>query len=41
MFAAQLTNDFTMISSEPGKMVLRVVQDGFLCDSAADEFYAG
>ena len=41
MFAAQLSSDFTIISSEPGKTVLRVVQDGSPSDGAADEFYAG
>jgi len=40
-FAANLTSDFTVDPIEPGKTSLRVVQDGFPTDSAADEFYAG
>ena len=40
-FAANLTSDFTISPVEPGKTLLRVVQDGFPTDSVADEFYAG
>lgn len=40
-FAANLTSDFTIIPVGPNLTTLRVVQDGFPCDSAADEFYAG
>jgi uncharacterized protein YndB with AHSA1/START domain len=40
-FASQLTSDFTISPSDGGKTLLRVVQDGFPTDSAADEFYAG
>lgn len=40
-FEAQLTSDFTVHPVSSGKTLLRVVQDGFPCDSAADEFYAG
>lgn len=40
-FAANLTSEFTVKPIGPGKTLLRVVQDGFPLDSAADEFYAG
>jgi uncharacterized protein YndB with AHSA1/START domain len=40
-FAANITSEFTVEPVEPGKTILRVVQDGFPMDSAADEFYAG
>jgi uncharacterized protein YndB with AHSA1/START domain len=40
-FAANLTSEFTVIPVEPHKTTLRVVQDGFPMDAAADEFYAG
>jgi len=40
-FAANLTSEFNVIPVEPNKTLLRVVQDGFPLDSAADEFYAG
>ena len=39
-FAADLTSEFTVIPAGPNQATLRVVQDGFPCDSAADEFYA-
>ena len=40
-FATELTSEFTVIPAGPNRTTLRVVQDGFPCDSAADEFYAG
>lgn len=40
-FAAALTSDFTIIPEGPKQTRLRVVQDGFPCDNAADDFYAG
>src|SRR6266852_2432561 len=40
-FAADLTSEFTVNPIGPGKTALRVVQDGFPADCAADEFYAG
>ena len=40
-FAADLTSEFTVNPIDSGKTSLRVVQDGFPCDSAADDFYAG
>jgi uncharacterized protein YndB with AHSA1/START domain len=40
-FAADLTSEFTVIPAGEGKTTLRVVQDGFPDDPAADEFYAG
>ena len=40
-FAANLSSDFTVSAVEPNKTSLRVIQDGFPTDSAADEFYAG
>jgi uncharacterized protein YndB with AHSA1/START domain len=40
-FAADLTSEFTVIPVGPGKTALRVVQDGFPMNCAADEFYAG
>ena len=39
-FAADLSSEFTIIPAGPGQTTLRVVQDGFPCDRAADEFYA-
>ena len=40
-FAGNLTSEFNVIPAEPNKTLLRVVQDGFPMDTAADEFYAG
>lgn len=40
-FAENLTSEFSVIPVEPNKTLLRVVQDGFPMNSAADEFYAG
>lgn len=40
-FAADLSSEFTVIPLSPNQTTLRVVQDGFPMDSAADEFYAG
>jgi len=40
-FAANLTSEFTVFPAGSGQTILRVVQDGFPCDPAADEFYAG
>src|SRR6185503_3217767 len=40
-FAANLTSEFTVTQLGPNQTSLRVVQDGFPMDPAADEFYAG
>jgi len=40
-FAANLTSEFNVSPIGPGKTLLRVVQDGFPMDTAADDFYAG
>jgi uncharacterized protein YndB with AHSA1/START domain len=39
-FADQLTAEFTVVPDGPNKTKLRVVQDGFPPDQAADDFYA-
>lgn len=39
-FAHQLTAEFTVIPEGANKTKLRVVQDGFPYDKAADDFYA-
>jgi uncharacterized protein YndB with AHSA1/START domain len=39
-FAHQLTAEFTVIPEGPNNTKLRVVQDGFPCAKAADDFYA-
>lgn len=36
----QLPAEFTVIPEGPNKTKLRVVQDGFPCDKAPDDFYA-